>query len=66
MDNLEKHKCRKHTIKKYDECEYTIYKDVELVNHVMTVHPPSDYKEKIAFNRKLVNTSSAQLENSPG
>ena len=27
-DNLEKHKCRKQTIKKCDECEFTPYKNV--------------------------------------
>ena len=54
-DDLEKHKCRKHTIKKCDECEFTTYKNIELANHVMRVHPPDDYTEKTAFNRKLVN-----------
>ena len=55
MDNLEKHKRRKHTIKKCDECDFTSYKNVELVNHMMREHPPDDYIEKIAFNRTLVN-----------
>ena len=54
-DDLEKHKRRKHTIKKCDECEFTTYKNIELANHVMRVHPPDDYTEKTAFNRKLVN-----------
>ena len=54
-DNLEKHKCRKHTIRKCDECEFTTYKNVELANHVMRLHPLDDYTEKTAFNRKLVN-----------
>ena len=54
-DDLEKHKHRKHTIKKCDKCEFTTYKNIELANHVMRVHPLDDYTEKTAFNRKLVN-----------
>ena len=54
-DVLEKHKRRKHTIMKCEECEFTTYKNIELVNHVVRAHPPDDYTEKSAFNRKLVN-----------
>ena len=54
-DDLEKHKRRKHTIMKCEECEFTTYKNIELVNHVVRAHPPDDYTEKSAFNRKLVN-----------
>ena len=54
-DVLEKHKRRKHTIMKCEECEFTTYKNIELVNHVLRAHPPDDYTEKSAFNRKLVN-----------
>ena len=54
-DNLEKHKRTKHTIKKCDECDFTTYKNGELANHKMMMHPPDDYIEKTAFNRTLVN-----------
>ena len=64
--DLEKHKRRKHTIKKCDECEFTTYKNIELANHVMRVHPPDDYTEESAFNRKLVNiTFKIKDETSP-
>ena len=54
-DDLEKHKRRKHTVKKCDECDFTTYKNGELANHKLRMHPPDDYIEKTAFNRKLVN-----------
>ena len=65
-DVLEKHKRRKHTIKKCDECDFTTYKNIELASHVMSVHPPDDYTEKSAFNRKFVNiTFKIKDETSP-
>ena len=54
-DSLEKHKRRKHTIKKCEECEFATCNNNQLANHVMRAHPPDDYTEKSAFNRKLVN-----------
>ena len=54
-DSLEKHTRRKHTIKKCEECEFATCNNNQLENHVMRAHPPDDYTEKSAFNRKLVN-----------
>ena len=54
-DDLAKHKRRKHTVKKCDECNFTTYKKGELANHQLEIHPPDNYIEERAFNRKLVN-----------
>ena len=49
MDSLAKHKSRKHAIKKCDECEFTTYKNNELINHVLRDHPLNDYTREKCF-----------------
>ena len=54
VDDLTKHKRRKHTLQKCEECDFSSYKNRELANHMLEMHPPDDYTEKSAFNRMIV------------
>ncbi len=53
-DDLAKHKRRKHTLQKCEECEFSTYKNLELANHMVEMHPPDNYTEKSAFSRMII------------
>ena len=45
-DDLARHKRRKHTLQKCEECEFSTYKNHELGDHMMDIHPPDNYNGK--------------------
>ena len=53
-DDLAKHKRRKHTLQKCEECDFSTYKNRELANHMLEMHPPDNWIEESAFNRKII------------
>ena len=65
-DDLAKHKRRKHTLQKCEECDFSTYKNHELANHMLEMHPPDNWIEESAFNRKIiVRTFKVNGEKSP-